>query len=397
MVIMASTHEDRVGAKHSLVSCHRDGRKTSLEVACVDGVQRQLFFNADGAELYWRDEAFVLSGLISAMSHSGRIECGNPLDAMFQANLDRAQRILVDWIPSLHKCVFEKSGQQEACSPFDAPPPHRVLSYFSGGVDSFYTLFQNPQEISALVFVAGFSPSLDEMVRCERAISSIRKVAAAMGKELIVVTTNLRDFMEKVIRPVPSLSPWEMAHGTALATVAHLVAGEGARVLIPASFCHQDAVMPWGSHPLLDPLWSSSRVRVVSDGYWANRVDKCACIAENQLALDNLIVCYQRSAIQPLNCGCCEKCILTMIGLLACGALDRTPVFGYPLEADRVAEMPIVREEVFLHDCNLRALEQRGIRPDIQKALRHAIRHAYTVETEPASPWIRTIARLFAR
>lgn len=262
-------------------------------------------------------------------------------------------------------------------------------------MDSFHTLFQNFETISTLVFLAGFSPTLKEAERCNLAIASLRKVADALGKEFVVVTTNLRDVMEATIPASAQLSPWEMAHGTALATVAHLVAEEGSSVLIPASFCHEDAIIPWGSHPLLDPLWSSGRVGVVSDGYWANRVDKCACIAQNQIALDNLLVCYQRRAVRPLNCGCCDKCILTMIGLLACGALERAPVFGHPLEADRVADMPIIQEEVFLHTCNLRALERQRIRPDIQKALRHAIRNAKAWKAPQPPPWRRVMRRAF--
>ena len=366
-------------------------------MACVDGASRPLFFRSDGARLTWREEALVLSGLLSAMAHSATIECQRPLDPAFLTNIGRAQKILGDWIPTLRRCDIQDTGPRDngtgRLPAEQLSPRRRVISFFSGGVDSFHTLLQNSETISTLVFVAGFSPTLQQAERCELAIASLRKVAAAFGKEFIVVTTNLRNVIEATIPPSTQLSPWEMAHGTALATVAHLVAEEGSSVLIPASFCHQEAIMPWGSHPLLDPLWSSSRVRVVSDGYWANRVDKCACVAQNQMALDNLIVCYQRRSVQPLNCGCCDKCILTMIGLLACGALERTPVFGHPLEADRVANMPIGREDVFLHACNLRALEHQGIRPDIQKALRHAMSNA-----QPGPPpWRRVLRRAFGR
>lgn len=354
----------------------------TLDIVGPDTRSWRVFFRVDGHAVTVREEAFVLMSVISAMARQCRLVVAGPLDDKFCRGVGHAQGILHDWVPELSPALIEVSGQghsddqplgREACRMW----PSSTMTFFSGGVDSFHTVYENLENLSALVFVAGFSPELADTERCRRAEASVREVAAALGKKLIVVTTNLRDFMEGTIPRLPSLAAWEIAHGAALAAVAHLVADEGGTMLVPSTSCHQEGVAPWGSHPLLDPLWSSRRVTLQSDGYWANRQRKTEAIAGHQLALDHLVVCYRRRESGSLNCGTCEKCLRTMVGLLACGALERCPAFERDLAADAVAALKIKHPElIFHHECNLRILEERGIRPDIQRALRHVIRQA---------------------
>ena len=352
----------------------------NLHIVGPDARSWRVFFRVDGHAVTVRKEAFVLTSLISAMACRCGLVVAGPLDALFSRGVGHAQDILHDWVPELSPALIEVPGQGHSA---DQPvvresvrlPPLSTMTFFSGGVDSFYTVYENLEHLAALIFVAGFSPELADTERCRRAEASAREAAAALGKKLIVVTTNLRDFMEGTIPRLPSLSAWEIAHGAALAAVAHLVADEGGTVLVPSTSCHQEGVEPWGSHPLLDPLWSSRRVALQSEGYWANRQRKIEAIAGHQLALDHLVVCYRRRASGSLNCGNCEKCLRTMIGLLACGALERCPAFEQALTAEAVTALKINHPElIFHHECNLRILEARGIRPDIQRALRQVIR-----------------------
>jgi hypothetical protein len=86
---------------------------------------------------------------------------------------------------------------------------------------------------------------------------------------------------------------------------------------------------PYGTHPLLDPLYSSSDLRIRHDGIELSRLEKTRLIAGWDVALQNLRVCnqYRQYRSGRLNCGRCEKCVRTMLGLLAVGALDKTNVF----------------------------------------------------------------------
>ena len=364
-----------------VTSCINGESELSLMISCPTGDAKRVYFKVSGCRPAWANETFVLSTLIASMARSFGIASPGVLDREFIRGANRAQMILNDWVPALAKVSL--GGQTvthetlTAGSQCSIPPSQHTLAFFSGGVDSFYTLYENLDTVSALVFVAGFSPALKDKDRCERALMSVQTVAESLGKQLVVVTTNLREFMEEQIPATLSLSPWELAHGTALAAVAHLLAGDGGTILVPASFSHLEGVSPWGSHPLLDPLWSSRCVRIKPDGYWATRQRKIESIAKYQQALDHLIVCYRCSTSGKLNCGTCEKCVRTMIGLLVCGALDRCHVFEHALEAEVVATSRISRlEDLYPHECNLLALEQQGIRPDIQKALRNMIRRS---------------------
>jgi hypothetical protein len=86
---------------------------------------------------------------------------------------------------------------------------------------------------------------------------------------------------------------------------------------------------PWGSHPLLDPNYSSGDVRIRHDGVTLSRLAKTKIVADWDTALQNLRVCNRTAKYRQdsLNCGECEKCTRTMLALLAIGALKRTRAF----------------------------------------------------------------------
>jgi len=127
-------------------------------------------------------------------------------------------------------------------------------------------------------------------------------------------------------------------HGAVLASIAHLLSNRFERVLIPAS-APAIRLHPWGSHPELDPLWSSELVELSHDGA-VTRAEKIAVVKESQVALDNLRVCFQKDTGR-LNCGECEKCLRTMVGLRIVGALERCPTMPDEVPLEKLARMPI--------------------------------------------------------
>jgi len=85
---------------------------------------------------------------------------------------------------------------------------------------------------------------------------------------------------------------------------------------------------PIGSHPLLDPNYSSAAVRILHDGSRLSRLEKVGLIAEWDEALHTLRSCF--NAFRPpeaLNCGMCEKCLRTMTELYVCGKLRQCPTY----------------------------------------------------------------------
>ena len=116
--------------------------------------------------------------------------------------------------------------------------------------------------------------------------------------------------------------------GAALAAVAHAFARRLTVVSIAADYDIPNQ-KPHGSHPILDPNYSSSDLRIRHDGIALSRLAKTKLVADWDLALQHLRVCNMYKRYQPgrLNCGECRKCVQTMLTLLVLGVLDQTRAF----------------------------------------------------------------------
>jgi hypothetical protein len=130
------------------------------------------------------------------------------------------------------------------------------------------------------------------------------------------------------------------------------------------------------SHPMLDPYFSSYDVRIRHDGAAFSRLEKTRLLAGWEVGLQHLHVCNLPQFYAPghLNCGRCEKCIRTMLSLLALGALDKATAFP----PTKLTE-DLVREKVHLHRKNFRfwpeliqPLEQIG-RHDLVRPIREEL------------------------
>ena len=223
-------------------------------------------------------------------------------------------------------------------------------SFFSLGVDSFYTLLRNLREehgerrISRLLLVHGFDIPLSEESFFRRIADRARKVADSMGVRLMTVSTNFRALDPFYAVGGRFSSEWgRSTHGAALASVGLILQGLLKHVLIPASHTYADPIA-WGSHPQVDPLWSTESTRFIHDGAETTRVRKTLYLADHRVALDNLRVCaikdfmtvQNEAAGDLLNCGTCEKCVRTMLPLWIVGALDRCGTFAAPFDRNRV-------------------------------------------------------------
>jgi hypothetical protein len=78
---------------------------------------------------------------------------------------------------------------------------------------------------------------------------------------------------------------------------------------------------PYGSHPLTDPLFSTSLTRVTHDGADNERPEKIGYIGSHLAVLKHLRVCWLGRS--DSNCGRCAKCVNTMVGLELAGTLGR--------------------------------------------------------------------------
>jgi lipid II:glycine glycyltransferase (peptidoglycan interpeptide bridge formation enzyme) len=241
-----------------------------------------------------------------------------------------------------------------------------VACFFSGGVDSFYTLLKNLDEVTHLIFVHGVDIPLSNFPLREQAGPAVREVARELGKSLIEVATDLRSFSDPLVH-------WGQYQGAALASVGLLFQHLFRKILIPATFSYAD-LLPWGAHPLLDPLWSTELTDFEHDGCEATRVEKAAYISSNEVAMKWLRVCWLTPASYDYNCGRCGKCLTTMINLRVAGALERCETLPHTIDPKDISEIDATdRDGLVFTRQNISALERSEGDPELIRALQRAI------------------------
>ncbi len=201
----------------------------------------------------------------------------------------------------------------------------RVVSSFSGGVDSLYTALRHNNEITHFVYIHGYELKLEDDPDGQ-GLARLHRAAERLGKELIVVKTNaLTVFSSFRIQRL-------LIYGTFMAAVAHLLGPR--RFLVPSS-APLNYLEPSGSHPMTDPRWSTETVEILYDGDERFRLDKMKCIDEAGM-LDDIVVCHYNF---EANCCRCAKCIRTMMGIELQG-LTRS-AFSEPLTTAAVRRFEI--------------------------------------------------------
>ncbi len=293
--------------------------------------------------------------LVKAVAEGEAANLGS-VSPLLASNLETIRDIYAAWIEDGHRIPldFERSSDVAA-------PSSGVSLFFSGGVDSFYSLIKHRDEVENLVLIHGFDVPLADKKAFALAETQAREAARLFGKRLIVARTNVH--FEQPSVP----GGWGMYFGAALAAVAHALAPNHGKMYIASSYSYAH-VHPWGSHPLLDPLWSTETVRMVYD-IGETRMEKLRVLVNHPEALARLRVCWEN--LGNYNCGLCEKCIRTMLGLRALG-IDHCAAFPDTLTPG------LVRQQGLNHSASLlwRELLGAGLPPAFHAAVQSAI-HSY--------------------
>jgi len=254
----------------------------------------------------------------------------------------------------------------------DGQQKRGVACFFTAGLDSSYTLVKNFDEITHLIYVDGFYDSRKGNEKITEAhLDHLRQVSRKIGKPLIEIKTNLRDFMD-------DYGIWgDHNHGAGLASVGLLLSKYFHKIYIASSHTY-DVPLPWGSTPLMDPYWSTESVQFVHHGAEATRVKKTMEVAKNDIVLNSLRVCF--GAVP--NCGRCEKCVRTMIHLKIVGALDTCTAFltKETLNPDYISRLYITLRDVHtkaVFDENITALKEIGKDRELVEALEDCLNGVY--------------------
>lgn len=352
----------------------RDGQPRLSGLVHFDSPDRPPFrleWRLPGGDASWltaSGESFVAALLLPAMYLGEDLTIDAPVSPRLVESIETIVDIYSAWVPGVRRISLK--CQSVMASEF----PKATGLFFSCGVDSFYSLQKALQvraddidRVSHLILAYGFDIRPRNRPLFEIVAKHANEVAAAVGRDLVLVETNLRDFSDALIG-------WDFYHGAALAGIGLALGGLQRKCLIPSTHAYGELV-PWGSHPLLDPLWSTESLDFVHDGCEALRTEKVRKLTEFPLALQHLRVCWP-DWIEDYNCGRCEKCLRTMIALHAAGALNRSATFPHQLDIGAIRDLELITGESsvrFMEDL-LAALGPAAEDQAVAQAIRNMLR-----------------------
>lgn len=323
--------------------------------------KQELWYEVQGCPVEVDATPFVVAALPLAMSRGWQLDSETPASAKLMKAFPQIQHILRFWIPGAQRVVCTIPSRAVAVR------SQARGTFFSGGVDSYYTYLKHRKSIQSHIFITGFDIPLHKVPLAVRVVKEMRTIASAFGVDLVTVKTNLRQFCDEFVS-------WRYYHGAALASVGHLLAEQAGLIYIAATHTYAD-LFPCGTHPMLDPLWSSEAVELVHDGCEAGRFQKVQALAREPVALRTLRVCYRNNSSE-LNCGRCEKCMRTMTSLYALGVLDRCESFEGRFSVQRIANQRLgdsPRILMYVKE-NLNALKERTDAAHVISAVERSMR-----------------------
>jgi hypothetical protein len=165
-----------------------------------------------------------------------------------------------------------------------------------------------------------------------------------------------------------------MAQGLILASMGSLFKCK--RIFIGSSHTYNQLV-PWGTHPLTDPMWSTESTEIIHYGAGFDKGEKMIDLCKNQNILDNLQVCWY---YPHRNCGECVKCVKTMTQIYLLEASSK----ALP-ELDNLNKLSIFRNSAGdtgafpLED--LVALAKNVQNKKVQRIMRNHLRRYHMLQT----------------
>lgn len=291
--------------------------------------EREIFFRFQGAPITPDPDAWAALALPLAMRRGEPLHLKAPVSRMMEGALAQLAEIHACWYPEdLRKVPVQLTRRHEEPSYSQGKG---VACFFSGGVDSFYTVRKHQAELTHLIFVHGFDIPLENHGLREHVVRHLREAATALGMTLIEVETNVRSVTD------PYLTWGTHYLAIPMAAIALLLGDTIDRCYLPSAYSYA-YLRPGGWHPLLTALLSSPAVQVILGGADAERSARVRSLADDALARRHLRVCW-RNPDNAYNCGRCEKCLRTMSVLRALGKLDQFPVFPGSLDLAAISRL----------------------------------------------------------
>jgi hypothetical protein len=311
---------------------------------------------------------FAAALLIPSMKLGSDLVIEGEISEQFYKGLRKIMKVMVSWNIGLQPIsIFATHIKKDE---YDA---NKTATFFSGGVDSFYTYLKNKKtnqnKINYFILANGYDISLRNKKLWEESLATVKNIAQHENIELIAVESNVRHLIEPILA-------WDYTHGGCLAALGLALRRGLQTVYIPSTYA-SDQLFPNGTHIQLDHLWSTETLRFHHDGAEVTRLEKTKYIAHEAIVLDNLRVCYLNKR-NKFNCGMCDKCNRTMIGLYIAGTLGKSKTFPHSIDLAVVRKLLTCTEDgaVFQME-NLTELRKLSLDEPLQEALQESIANSF--------------------
>ncbi len=274
--------------------------------------------------------------------------------------------------------------------------------FFSGGIDSIFSLLRHRkgagQGAETVRPIAPVTQALHIYHTAEPVpavafgtLDTLAQTVKSFGAGFIPVQSNIMTADRHLH------DRWgDIGHGAGLATVLHVLsAGLGTGII--GSSHVWGGLLPWGSSPVIDPLWSGRRLEVIHDDSTYHRVEKTEFVARHPEAMGAINVCDIRIDGEGYqNCSRCQKCLRTMVTLDLLGMANDTaaPAFDWSDYASGAFAKVFLRTDndvSYVLDIRERAVDVG--RTDVAQACDTALKRAklmrpisWTENTIKASP-----------
>ena len=300
-------------------------------------------------------DLFLLAALLEGMFRGQAIEVSDslPINTETKTNAERLMKIFACWNADLQPVEI-------IADETDSLPAKRgAACSFSGGVDSTYSFIKHRDAVENIVFIQGFDYGERE-AEWSKILEKLTHFSKQNHVGIIPVRTNVREYADD------HKISYNFQHGLTLVSVGLALGFES--FIIPSSFTYRD-MFPWGSHPLTDPMWSTSRTEIIHDSAELTRTQKIKRIIETPPFSDSLQVCWRYPSS---NCGCCPKCVRTALAFHMYGESSvSVPQEG--IENIHILKKMSVSSYPYVVDL-IRLAEKSGYY-NIQKTLRTYVRN----------------------
>lgn len=337
-------------------------------------------------DLVANPNSWLLASALAAMRYGEqRIAIDAPISAEIKDGLINAMKCLIDWHGGDRQVIAIEAPLETEV--FFTQKPSRAGALFSGGIDALAMVRDNhlnfapdhPRHIKDGILVYGVLEGENEQdPSFQNVVNAVTSMAEDAGLKLIQVYTNAYAHFRDLDR---DFNFWRFEyHGSFLAAIAHALTPRFSVASIASTYDFAN-LEPWGSHPLLDPLYSTTNLQVRHENAALSRLEKTQLVGEWDVALKQLRVCNEKASYQAgnYNCGNCEKCVRTMTAFLSLGMLEQIATFKEKnVTKDKLINTCYLSDsyEVNCYRELIEPLENIG-RHDLVEAIEHIINRYY--------------------